>query len=198
MSVWLGGNIRNNMWFGKQLISATNGIHSPFRWRTFRQNTQAHCQWCPSWPVREHRLLHRRHCRSYSWHSRHRKCIPVGSSNPPCNRSGSLTRQRERTNSLWNDCSKRLVISWGRPFRNKSDFGMAFQLTDAHCFPPGSQVHRMDSRNSEKRSHQNAPHQKTSTRPSDEWDMWISWFHGFTTSSVDPGPCITAAKINDL
>ena len=58
MLVWLGGNIRNNMWFGKQLISATNGIHSPFRWRTFRQDTQAHCQWCPSWPVREHRLLH--------------------------------------------------------------------------------------------------------------------------------------------
>ena len=113
----------------------------------------------------------------------------------PLHRSGSLTRQRERTNSLRNDGSKRLVISWGRPFRNKSDFGMAFQLTDAHCFPPGSQVHRMDSRNSEKWSHQNAPHRKTSARPSDEWDMWISWFHGFTTSSVGFVLCVTVEKL---
>jgi len=107
------------------------------RWRTFCQSTHAHC-WCPSWPVREHFLLHWPHTRSYSWHSRHQKCIPVGSSNPPCNRSGSSTRQRERTNSSRNDGSKRQVNSWGRPFRNNSDSGMAFQLLNANHFPPRS------------------------------------------------------------
>ena len=117
-------------------------------WRTFCQSMQAHCRWS-SRSTRVHRLLYWRHNRSYSWLDRLWKCIPVGSSNPPCKRNGSPTWQCERTNSLQNNGGKGQVISWGRPFRNKSDSGMAFQLPDAHRFPPESQVHRMKSRNSE-------------------------------------------------
>jgi hypothetical protein len=106
--------------------------------------------------------------------------LTCGSSDSPHDRSGSLTWQRERTNSSQNNGSKRQVISWGRPFRNKSDSGMAFQLSDAHRFPPGSQVHCMDSSNSEN------DHTKT------------HHIERLTTSSVDFVPCITTAKIDNL
>ena len=149
-------------------------------WHSFRQSMQAHCR-CSSRFVREHWLLCWWHTRSYSWLARIQKYIPVGSSDSPRDRSGSSTWQREWTNSSQNDGSKRQVISWGRPFRNKSDSGMAFQLSDAHCVPPRrSQVHCMDSSNSEN-DHAKMHH-----------------IERLATSSVNFDPCITAAKIDDL
>ncbi len=88
------------------------------------------------------------HTWSYFQHSRHLS-VMVGSSNSPCNRSGSLTGQCEQTNSLRNDGSKEQAIGWGRSFRNTSDSGMAFQLLDSNHFPPRSQIHHTDNSNSE-------------------------------------------------
>lgn len=41
----------------------------------------------------------------------------------------------------------------------------------------------------------NTPSQKNLTRQSDEWDMWGSWFPGFTISSVDSIPFIIPAQV---
>ena len=94
-------------------------------------------------------------------HPRHQKCIPVGSSNPPCNGRGSLTQRCKQTSSLQSNGSKGQVISRGRHFGNISNSGVALQFQDTHHFPPGSQVHYLEGSNS-KNDHVKMHHFKRS------------------------------------